>query len=565
MRAVGGLAEIQGCIVRRPTSLLFVLLLVIGLAPAAFAAPADAPSRGGPPERETLIVTFDEGVAPAARAAGLARAFGGEVRYVYDRALDGAAIEVPANAAAGVARAAGVRRVEADQEMLRNDVVTQHDPVSWGLARIDQREALDPDSPEAWTYSYPQSAGSGVTVYVFDSGIRGSHEEFEGRLVDGFSPFRGRSSNPNQDCIGHGTHVAGTIGGSTYGVAKEVSLSSVRVFDCNGRGFASDLIAGIDWAVGNVGGLDGPAVANFSLGFPSGIVASVDQAVERLIDAGVVVAIAAGNDGLDACDFSPYSEDALTVSATDIEDARPSWANIGDCVDVFAPGVAIPSAWHTSNTQTVELSGTSMAAPHVAGVAALHLAEAPELLPEDVRRLIEDDATPSVVKDGLSSNDLLLYSSLGQSSGTTEPAANLGIEVTVSVEDDDLVEGEVASGTTVTVEAAVTNSGDLEASDTVVTLEVVRDDDRAVVASSTSDSLNVGPEGGEVVASMTWDTTGASPGTYTVVATADAEAHRGAPATASANLTLLGDEPSEAGGYDVVLDGEARTPGLLAP
>ncbi len=220
------------------------------------------------------------------------------------------------------------------------------------------------------------------------------------------------------DCNGHGTHVAGTIGGTTYGVAKEVQLVPVRVLSCRGSGTWSGVIAGVDWVTGQRTANPGvPMVANMSLG--GGANASVDAAVASSIAAGVTYAVAAGNDGVDACTRSPARvQAALTVGATGSADARASWSNVGPCLDVFAPGVGITSAWHTSNTATNTISGTSMASPHVAGVAALHLQGSPGAEPAAVGEVITSTATTGVVTSpGSGSPDLLLYSSPGEAGG----------------------------------------------------------------------------------------------------------------------------------------------------
>jgi aqualysin 1 len=211
-----------------------------------------------------------------------------------------------------------------------------------------------------------------VNAYIIDTGIRLDHVEFTGRLIGGFDAITsGGSAN---DCNGHGTHVAGTVGGTVYGVAKAVKLSPIRVLDCNGSGTTSGVIAGVDWVAANH---VKPAVANMSLG--GGASTALDDAVRNSIAAGVTYAVAAGNGDFigrqqPACNYSPARvREALTVGATTSSDAKASWSNYGECVDLFAPGVSITSAWHTSNTATNTISGTSMASPHVAGVAALYL------------------------------------------------------------------------------------------------------------------------------------------------------------------------------------------------
>jgi subtilisin family serine protease len=273
----------------------------------------------------------------------------------------------------------------------------------WGLDRIDQR-ALPLNNQFSRAYT-----GSGVTAYIIDTGVLSTHTEFGGRVLSGFSSVS--DSNGTQDCNGHGTHVAGTVGGSNYGVAPGVAIVPVRVLDCSGSGSTSGVIAGIDWVVANhVAGT--PAVANMSLG--GGRSSALDIAVRSAVADGVVFVVAAGNSTANACQSSPAGEPlAITVGATTSADARSSFSNYGSCVDVFAPGSSITSAWYTSTTASNTISGTSMASPHVAGVVALGLEIAPNSSVAQISEWITSTATQGVISDaGSGSPNLLVYSRL---------------------------------------------------------------------------------------------------------------------------------------------------------
>jgi subtilisin family serine protease len=281
---------------------------------------------------------------------------------------------------------------------------TTQSGATWGLDRIDQR-AL----PLSGTYTYPTTA-SAVHAYIIDTGIRFSHSEFGGRATSGFDAVDGGSAD---DCNGHGTHVSGTVGGATYGVAKNVHLVAVRVLDCNGSGSTSGVIAGIDWVTADHAP-GAPAVANMSLG--GGRSRALDDAVRNSIADGVSYAIAAGNGNIfglakDACRTSPARvPEAMTVSATNNLDTKAPWANFGKCVDWFAPGVAITSAWNTGDTANNTISGTSMATPHTTGVAALYLQLHPGATPAQVRDALFAGTSKGVVINSRTANNHLLFS-----------------------------------------------------------------------------------------------------------------------------------------------------------
>jgi subtilisin family serine protease len=342
-----------------------------------------------------FIVTLRDGTNPAS----VAREHGVRPDYVYTYALNGFAGAMSDAARDGLLRDSRVSRVEPDGVA---SIVSTETGATWGIDRIDQH-AL----PLSGTFSYTED-GAGVTAYIIDTGIRTDHTEFGGRASGGFDAVDG--SLPADDCNGHGTHVSGTVGGTTYGVAKAVHLVAVRVLDCNGSGTWSGVIAGINWVIANH---TASAVANMSLGGSGNT--SVDDAVRNMIAAGVATAVAAGNGNFagvaqDACKSSPARvAEAMTVGATTSTDRKASWSNYGKCVDWFAPGVSITSAWNTSTTATNTISGTSMASPHTAGVAALYLEGHPGATAQAVRDALYAATTKGVVTNSKTTNNHLLF------------------------------------------------------------------------------------------------------------------------------------------------------------
>jgi subtilisin family serine protease len=339
--------------------------------------------------------------------------YGGKLKHVYQHALNGFSVEMTETQAETLSKDFRVKFVEEDGLV---HATTTQNGATWGLDRIDQR-----DRPLNGTYIYTPT-GTGVHAYIIDTGIRATHTQFGGRASLDFDSI-GDGQNGN-DCNGHGTHVAGTVGGSTYGVAKGVTLHAVRVLDCGGNGTDSTVIAGVDWVTAH---RITPAVANMSLG--GGASTALDTSVQNSINAGVTYAIAAGNDyGVDACTESPGRvAAALTVGSSTSVDAKSDFSNIGTCVDLFAPGSSITSAWSTSDTATNSISGTSMATPHVTGVAALYLQNNSSASPATVANAIITTATTGHLTGiGTGSPNRLLYSPLTNGSGGGPPAACAG-------------------------------------------------------------------------------------------------------------------------------------------
>ena len=344
----------------------------------------------------------------------------------------------------GLARLLADPRVAYVQEDGVVSIAASQTNATWGIDRVDQRNL-----PLNQTYTYDTTASS-VHAYVIDTGIMASHSQFSGRLGASYDAVT-NGGNAN-DCHGHGTHVAGTVGGSTYGIAKEVKLHAVRVLDCNGSGANSGVIAGMDWVANNH---VKPAVANMSLGGSAD--QATDDAVNRLHNAGVTVVVAAGNNSGNACSYSPArAANAITVGSTTNTDARSSFSNYGSCLDIYAPGSNIVSAGISSSTATATMSGTSMASPHVAGVAALYLASNPNATPAQVRNALVDNATSGKVTDaGSGSPNKLLYSIFGGGENPPPPPDTYSVSGTITNSAGTGISGVTVSNGTV---SATTNS-----------------------------------------------------------------------------------------------------------
>ncbi|NUV66400.1 MULTISPECIES: S8 family peptidase [unclassified Streptomyces] len=368
-------------------------------APEGVILNADAPGTIS----DSYIVTLKDSAAKSDSAKGkaLAKKYGASIERTYRSALNGYAVEATAAEAKKFAADPAVASVSQNRTFTVS--ATQTNPPSWGLDRIDQRSL-----PLDQRYTYPDKAGEGVTAYVIDTGVRISHSDFGGRAFNGYDAID--NDNVAQDGHGHGTHVAGTVAGTAHGVAKKAKIVGVRVLNNQGSGTTAQVVAGIDWVTANA---VKPAVANMSLG--GGADSVLDAAVQRSINSGITYAVAAGNESTNANTKSPARvADAITVGSTTNTDARSSFSNYGAVVDIFAPGSSITSTWSTSDTATNTISGTSMASPHVAGAAAIYLADNPGSTPAQVSAGLVAAATTGVVGNpGSGSPNRLLYVGTG--------------------------------------------------------------------------------------------------------------------------------------------------------
>jgi subtilisin family serine protease len=340
-----------------------------------------AASKSSGDQTADYIIRFRPGSDAAAEASAV-RAVQASVKHEFTSVLQGVAASLTADQVECLSARAGVEAIEPDVAMATTDTQNK---APWGLDRIDQRTL-----PLSGTFTWSTGAAT-VQAYVVDTGVLASHNDFTGRVRGGFTAIKdGRGTS---DCNGHGTHVAGSIGGAVHGVAKSVSLVPVRVLDCKGSGTSSGVIAGLDWISAN--GVK-PAVVNMSLG--GGASSALDTAVSNLIGKGFTVVVAAGNSSANACNYSPSRVPAaVTVGSSDSLDRVSSFSNVGPCLDLFGPGTSILSTWHTSNTATNTISGTSMAAPHIAGIAAAVLAVDPTLSPGAVAQALTSHASVGVL------------------------------------------------------------------------------------------------------------------------------------------------------------------------
>ncbi|SCL38571.1 Serine protease, subtilisin family [Micromonospora pallida] len=492
-----------------------ILVGVAAMSMAATATPALAAESvgsilnagGATAVADSYIVVFKDTTVAQTKVSDNAKRLvgkhGGTVARTYSAALRGFEARVDAKTAARIAADPAVAYVEQNHTV--SIAATQAPTPSWGLDRSDQR-ALPLDN----SYTYPGTA-SNVTAYIIDTGIRTTHTDFGGRATWGTNT----ADTNNTDCNGHGTHVAGTVGGTAYGIAKGVRLVAVKVLNCQGSGTNAGVIGGVDWVTANA---QKPAVANMSLG--GGANATLDTAVRNSIASGVTYGLAAGNSNNDACTGSPgRTAEAITVGATTNTDARSSFSSFGTCLDIFAPGSSIVSAWNTNDTATNNISGTSMATPHVVGAAALVAGANPTWTPQQVRDSLVNNATNGVVTNpGAGSPNKLLY----VVNDVTPPTNDFSVSVSPA-------SGSTAPGgaVTATVNTATTNGSAQSVSLSASGLPsgATASFNPATVTSGASSALTI----------RTSETT--PPGTYSVTVTGTAASGS---RTATYSLTVTG-------------------------
>ena len=377
---------------------------LVAAVPAVLLSLSVVPAQAGPAATNPYVVVLHDG-ADAAAVARYAQSLGAEVTDVWSDAIDGFAAELTPAMYAALDSAPAVDYIDYDSTF--SIATTQTNLPNWGLDRVDQRSL-----PLSGSYTYT-ATGTGVKVYIVDSGIRFSHTQFGGRAITGTDSIDGGSAD---DCNGHGTHVAGIAGGSSVGGAKTASLIAVRVLNCSGTGTLSQIVNGLNWVIADHAA-GTPAVANMSLG--AGANSTIDTAVNNTINDGITVVVAAGNGNTggvrqNACNYSPARvANAITVGATTKTDAAASFSNYGSCVDWLAPGVEILSSWHTGDTAGAYLDGTSQAAPHVAGIAAQYLQGNPTASPATVRSALYTLTTKNVISNvGTGTPNALAYTNL---------------------------------------------------------------------------------------------------------------------------------------------------------